>query len=146
MIDPGVSTVSRRAVLTAAATGAGAMAVAACSPRGGAGVTPNTSQSVGQRLDALDSVPVGQAVAVRLPDGSAGILARPTEATAACFSATCTHQGCTVVPAGAQLQCPCHGSAFNALTGAVINGPATRPLAQIAVHVAGGDVVIGPAG
>jgi Rieske Fe-S protein len=48
-----------------------------------------------------------------------------------------------VVPAGTQLQCPCHGSAYNAVTGAVINGPATRPLAQIAVHVANGAVLTG---
>lgn len=143
--DSSGSIVSRRALLATGAAGAGALALAACSPGGGAGVAPKTNQSAGQRLDSLDAVPVGQAISVQLPDGSAGILARPTASTAACFSATCTHMGCTVLPAGTQLQCPCHGSAFNALTGAVINGPAVRPLAQIAVHVAGGDVLTGPA-
>jgi Rieske Fe-S protein len=136
------STVSRRAVLVAGTAGVGAAALAACSP-GSAGTTPKTSQSSGKELGALDSIPVGQAISVSLPDGSSGILARPTATTAACFSAICTHQGCTVVPAGAQLNCPCHGSAYNAVTGAVLNGPATRPLARIAVHVAGGSVVTG---
>jgi Rieske Fe-S protein len=51
--------------------------------------------------------------------------------------------GCTVQPAGGQLNCPCHGSVYNALTGAVINGPATRPLAQVTVHVANGGVLTG---
>jgi len=139
------STVSRRAVLASGIAGAGVVALAACTPGGGAGVAPKTNQSAGQRLESLDKVPVGQAVSVQLPDGSAGILARPTASTAACFSATCTHQGCTVLPAGQQLQCPCHGSVFNALTGAVINGPAAQPLAQIPVHVAGGEVFTGPA-
>lgn len=139
------STVSRRAVLASGIAGAGVVALAACAPGGGAGVAPKTNQSAGQRLESLDKVPVGQAVSVQLPDGSAGILARPTASTAACFSATCTHQGCTVRPAGQQLQCPCHGSVFNALTGAVINGPAAQPLAQIPVHVAGGEVFTGPA-
>ena len=139
------STVSRRAVLAGGVAGAGVVALAACTPGGGAGVAPKTNQSAGQRLESLDKVPVGQAVSVQLPDGSAGILARPTASTAACFSATCTHQGCTVLPAGQQLQCPCHGSVFNALTGAVINGPAAQPLAQIPVHVAGGEVFTGPA-
>ncbi|HEV7193877.1 MAG TPA: Rieske (2Fe-2S) protein [Jatrophihabitantaceae bacterium] len=137
------STVSRRSVLVAGVAGAGVAALAACSPGGGGGTAAQTSQSAGQELTALDKVPVGQGVAVQLPDGSAGIVSRPTTTTAACFSAICTHLGCTVVPAGTQLQCPCHGSAYNAVTGAVINGPATRPLAQIAVHVANGAVLTG---
>lgn len=39
----------------------------------------------------------------------------------------CTHQRCTVEPAGAILQCPCHGSEFSR-EGTVLNGPAERPL------------------
>ncbi len=39
----------------------------------------------------------------------------------------CTHQRCTVEPAGAILQCPCHGSEFT-LEGEVLNGPAEQPL------------------
>ena len=52
-------------------------------------------------------------------------------------SAVCTHQQCTIAASGS---CPCHGSKFNITTGAVENGPAQRPLDEIAVTVSGGQV------
>jgi Rieske Fe-S protein len=59
------------------------------------------------------------------------------------FSARCTHMGCTVKPSGAKLQCPCHGSQFDALTGEVQKGPAEKPLADFPVKVERGAVVAG---
>jgi Rieske Fe-S protein len=58
------------------------------------------------------------------------------------FSAVCTHQGCLVrdVRAG-EIHCPCHGSAFDATTGEVVQGPADRPLAPVDVVVRDGEVV-----
>ncbi len=60
------------------------------------------------------------------------------------FSAICTHQGCLVsaVRDGA-ITCPCHGSAFDATTGAVLRGPAQTPLPAVAVKVVNGSVVTG---
>src|SRR5436190_13150789 len=59
-------------------------------------------------------------------------------------SATCTHQGCTVNrPQGGHVNCPCHGSIFDAATGRVLRGPATQPLPEIPVSVQGGNVVRG---
>lgn len=50
----------------------------------------------------------------------------------AAFSRTCTHLGCVVnPPTGEVMGCPCHGSVFNAQTGAVVQGPAGSPLTQI---------------
>lgn len=59
----------------------------------------------------------------------------------AAFSAICTHRGCTVEAGGAQLPCPCHGSIFDAFTGAVIRGPATQPLAKVLVTVLNGELL-----
>lgn len=57
------------------------------------------------------------------------------------FSATCTHQGCTVdsVRSGV-ITCPCHGSRFDARTGAVVAGPAPRALPSVPVVVRNGGV------
>lgn len=92
------------------------------------------------KLATLDRIPVGQAVAATL-DGKPVVVARPSAHQAACFSAICTHMGCTVQPAGRQLHCPCHGSVFNATTGQVIQGPAPTPLPKVAVTVKNGEVV-----
>jgi Rieske Fe-S protein len=138
-IDP---TITRRALLATGAGTAGVAVLAACS--GGSSASSGsakTSQSAGKNLGALDAVAVGAAKAVTLPDGSPGILARPTATTAACFSAICTHEGCTVKAQGATLDCPCHGSQFSATTGKVLQGPASLPLPSIPVSVSGGNVV-----
>ena len=59
------------------------------------------------------------------------------------LSAVCPHAGCEVSKVdGAQLKCPCHGSTFG-LDGAVITGPATRPLAPVAITVRGDSIVAG---
>ena len=135
--------ITRRGALTAGAVGAGALALAACSG-GGSGSAGSTPSAAGDsKLVSLDAITVGQCVSAKLPDGSAVIVSRPTVSTAACFSAICTHQGCTVQPAGARLQCPCHGSVYDALTGAVIAGPAPSPLPAVAVHVTAGEVLTG---
>ncbi len=114
----------------AASTGAAPTASASASGSGG-----------GAALATLASIPVGSAISAKSADGKAIIVARPTETTAIAFSAKCTHMGCPVAPAGAELHCPCHGSAFNATTGAVINGPAAAPLNPFPVTVANGQVM-----
>ena len=67
----------------------------------------------------------------------------PAAGQAVAFSAICTHMGSTVAPKGAELDCPCHGSRYNALTGEVIQGPAPKPLPKITVTINDGQVVAG---
>ena len=76
-------------------------------------------------LAAVDDIPDGGGIV--LSDDKL-VLTRDGDAVR-CFSAVCTHEGCLV--AGVQdgeIRCPCHGSAFDAATGAVVHGPATEPL------------------
>jgi Rieske Fe-S protein len=92
-------------------------------------------------LISLDDIAVGHAKSVKLPSGKPAIVTRLTSSSAVCFSAICTHMGCTVAPKANELDCPCHGSRFNLRTGAVLNGPASEPLAKVPVTVAAGKVV-----
>lgn len=70
------------------------------------------------------------------------VVTRDTGGAVHAFSATCTHQGCTVSSVtGGHITCPCHGSVFDAGTGAVVNGPATRPLPPVDVVVRSGTVI-----
>lgn len=51
-------------------------------------------------------------------------------------SAVCTHLGCITKwnPEASLIQCPCHGSVFNK-EGAVVHGPAPRPLTHFAIRL-----------
>ncbi|SDU32280.1 Ferredoxin subunit of nitrite reductase or a ring-hydroxylating dioxygenase [Amycolatopsis keratiniphila] len=138
---------SRRKVLTTGAAvagaAAGAVALTACgsdsAPSGSTAAPP--AAAPGETLTALSDIQVGQAKAAKTADGKDVIVTRTAEGTAAAFSAICTHQGCAVVPEGAELKCPCHNSIFDAATGAVKKGPADQPLPKIAVKVTNGQVV-----
>lgn len=150
-------TPTRRTVVTggaAAALGlAGVTSLAACSSDSavsttpaadaGAGTTAAASGGGGETLTKLADVPVGSAVPEKMPNGDPITVAQPTAGKVVAFSAVCTHQGCTVVPDGNVLACPCHGSQFNAFTGAVLHGPATQPLPSVPVKLNGTDVVAG---
>jgi glycine/D-amino acid oxidase-like deaminating enzyme/nitrite reductase/ring-hydroxylating ferredoxin subunit len=60
---------------------------------------------------------------------------RTGEGEVLAFSARCPHLGCAVrwSPQEKSWDCPCHGSRFDAQTGAVLNGPASDPLAPFAL-------------
>ena len=124
-----------------AATSSGADGGSA-SPGSSEGATSSSGSGSANAIVKLADVPVGGAVAAQAPSGAI-IVAQPTAGQVVAFSAICTHQGCKVAPAGATLNCPCHGSRYDALTGKVLNGPARADLAPVAVKVNGQDVVAG---
>src|SRR5262245_39063070 len=63
------------------------------------------------------------------------------------FDDTCTHRGCSLANGkldGTTLTCACHGSQFDVTSGAVIRGPATRPVRSRSVQTAGEDLLVEP--
>jgi nitrite reductase/ring-hydroxylating ferredoxin subunit len=151
------SPVSRRSVLAAGGATAAAIALVGCgndaSSPGTAGAgpggtspsptgsDPSPSGGGADGLIALADVPVGGAASATTSGGDPVAVAQPTAGKAVCFSAVCTHRGCTVEPDGAELRCPCHGSVFDAFTGEVVSGPAPTPLPAVSVKVKDGEVV-----
>ena len=59
------------------------------------------------------------------------------------FDDTCTHMGCSLANGalgGTTVTCACHGSQFDVTSGAVLRGPAQRPVRSRAVKVEGEDL------
>lgn len=54
---------------------------------------------------------------------------------------SCTHLGCTLGVTPTELVCPCHGSRFDH-HGAVLSGPAGRPLRRLKIEERGPDLVV----
>ena len=57
------------------------------------------------------------------------------------LSLVCPHLGCTVSVTPTGMVCPCHGSRFN-MKGELLSGPATEPLAQLALESDGENLVV----
>lgn len=134
--------ISRRLFLAGTAT-ASVGVVAACAADAGtdAGTTSGGGSTPGATLVALADVPVGGALLATTAAGDTVVVAQPSEGEVVAFSATCTHAGCQVEPDAQGLLCPCHASLFDRATGAALQGPATEPLASVAVEVRDGQVV-----
>ena len=83
-------------------------------------------------LAKLSSVPVGGSAVV-----GGVVVFRSSSNRVVGHSPICTHQGCKVNAGGRTLECPCHGSAFDAATGAVKQGPAAAPLPGVGLVIKG---------
>jgi cytochrome b6-f complex iron-sulfur subunit len=123
--------------------GGGSSGTTAAPTAGASGAGSAAAGAAGGVLAPLSKVPVGGAVLAKGPDGARIVIAQPEAGKVVAFSAVCTHQGCTVIPNGKQLDCPCHGSIFDAFTGKVLHDPAPSPLPAVAVKVSGDNVMAG---
>jgi Rieske Fe-S protein len=81
-------------------------------------------------------------MAKNLQGATVGVALFLSNGVVTAHSSICTHQGCTVGQSGKQLACPCHGSVFDAKSGAVVNGPANAPLQTFKVAEVQGDIYI----
>jgi Rieske Fe-S protein len=91
---------------------------------------------VGDRITArrqgADELPESGHGRVMHRDGATVAVARDAEGRLHAVDAVCTHLGCIVGFNDAEQtwDCPCHGSRFT-LDGAVLDGPASSPLAPV---------------
>jgi nitrite reductase/ring-hydroxylating ferredoxin subunit len=138
----------RRTVI--GASGAALLACAACASKSSAGAAPSTTAAASAAagsagasgstagktaIASVSDIPADSGLIADAPSGQV-ILAKQDGKVVA-HTAVCTHQGGIIDGAGV---CPLHGSKFNPATGAVINGPATEPLAAVAVTETDGKV------
>ncbi len=143
----------RRTVLAVGMAGAAGLALAACGSSGSSspssqqtsgGASGSSASGGGTPVDAgsASQVPVGGAAIV--PAGStAFVVAQPTSGNYVAHSAVCPHQGCLCNQVqGKNVVCPCHGSEFDAESGAVVKGPAKTGLAPAQVKVTNGNLSI----
>jgi arsenite oxidase small subunit len=159
----------RRFIRIGAALGAGAAGaslISACSSSGSsgssgsgekttAGAVQGASQAGGDTTVAQvqsgaviaqeSDVPTGSAIEFTDEEnGQPAVLVHLQSGDFAAYSAVCTHRQCTVgyKASEGELACPCHGSVFDPENdGAVVNGPAAKPLPKIPVRTQNGEIV-----
>ena len=87
----------------------------------------------------LEQFPMGSVTHFR--KGRFLMVRQPTGVLA--LSDECTHQKCTVdyLPERRIIFCPCHSARFS-VTGAVLTGPAPRPLDRFATMLQDGQVIV----
>ncbi|MDQ0797637.1 Rieske (2Fe-2S) protein [Streptomyces sp. B1I3] len=131
----------RRTVVAAVGAAGVAAALTACGGSkdsdGAQAVQPAAGGAV---LTRTADIPEGGGVVF----GDQGVVVtQPKAGEFKAFSSKCTHQGCAVKGvADNAINCPCHGSTFDATTGEVTGGPATQPLPAVSIQVAGDSITL----
>jgi len=113
-------------------------APATSTPGSGTSAPPTTTRPrpAGTAIGAAAQVPVGGAGSFNDPTtGDPSLVIQPQKGSFVAFDLVCPHAGCVVQydTASKILICPCHGSQFNADTGAVEQGPAASGLLKIRI-------------
>jgi Rieske Fe-S protein len=98
-----------------------------------------TSQEIGR----VEEMQPGQVKLFRYPtEEDPALLLRLASGDYVAYKQQCTHLSCPVHFAAQRnrLECPCHNGAFDASTGAVLEGPPPRPLPRITLRIAEGRI------
>jgi nitrite reductase/ring-hydroxylating ferredoxin subunit len=106
------------------------------------GAASGASSAGSPAAAALASTSAVQEGGGKIIGGKNIVITQPEAGTFKAFTAVCTHAGCIVsTVSGGTINCPCHGSKFSIKDGSVVNGPASSPLAPIAIKVEGTSIV-----
>ena len=151
MAPSGCACSDRRTVLrgsvTAAAAGAGALALSGCTQQIRDESSAQKHHTGGDFTDVMDAaeLPAGESKKAEV-DGRTLLLHRKDETTVTAFDNVCTHQGCAVEISERQGEvsygCPCHGSHFDTVTGKPFGGPAKKPLTDFEARVQGDKIQV----
>lgn len=148
---PECSCLSRRQSFRAAgAVGASVVGVGGLAACGSGDDVQNAASSVAGAASSAASAASDAIKAADIPVGGgkvfealSTVVTQPTAGEYKAFSSVCTHQGCQVSGvANGVISCACHGSQFDAATGAVKQGPATKPLPEKSVTVSGDGLTV----
>ena len=121
----------------ATSSGAGASSAAASAPASASSAAGGTAAGA---LAATSDIPVGGG---KIFDTQLTVVTQPTAGEFKAFSAVCTHMGCTVNQiADGRIDCPCHGSEYSITDGAVLAGPAPRPLPAKTIKITGDSIFL----
>ncbi len=74
--------------------------------------------------------------------GTTGVVVTRTDVGITALAVACTHAGFPVARVGNVLECELHGSKFEPTTGAVLGGPAVRPLLRYDATETNGGVYV----
>jgi Rieske Fe-S protein len=91
-------------------------------------------------LTATSAIPVGGG---KIFTAQTTVVTQPSAGEFKVFSAVCTHMGCIVNQiADGRIDCPCHGSEYSITDGAVLAGPAPKPLPAKPFKVTGDSIFL----
>ncbi|WP_329315886.1 MULTISPECIES: Rieske (2Fe-2S) protein [unclassified Streptomyces] len=146
-------TTRRRTVLAAGAATLAGTVLSGCGSDGGSddgyGAAADNAQAAppadaaaggAQALAQTSEIPVGGGKVFK---DQKVVVTQPMAGQFKAFSATCTHQGCSVATVtDGNIVCPCHQSLFKISDGTVAGGPAKRPLAAAKIAVEGDKITL----
>jgi Rieske Fe-S protein len=152
----GVGLVGLAGAITACSSGGSSMSAAVADPATSSGMGASTATSAAASAPASASSAAGGMAAGALtatsaiPVGGGKIFAaqttvvtQPSAGEFKVFSAVCTHMGCIVNQiADGRIDCPCHGSEYSITDGAVLAGPAPKPLPAKPFKVTGDSIFL----
>lgn len=106
--------------------------------------TPSTTKPL-RRIGAADRLPEGSVNPYYLADLKLRVSVARVDGRLHAFDDLCTHEACPLsagMLTGTTILCQCHGCRYDITTGAVINGPARKPLNVYEVTATDGTITI----